>query len=106
VSTRSADRKVREILEFIRAHPGCGTEDIDVTVAKRSILDSALFQLSLHNLVENREDPDVPPRWYPIEIPVKSVYSSLADDLLESMDNLPQEQRSAYLAKRLEELMG
>lgn len=105
MSTRSVDRKMREILMFIRANPGSRTEDIDVNVGRKSILDSALFQLCVANLVENREDADVPPRWYPIEIPVKPVYSSLADELLEEMDDLPQDQRNAYLARRLKELM-
>lgn len=106
MSDRTASRKGREILEFIRVHPGCRTEDIGVSVEKRSILDSVLFQLSVAELIENREDPGKPPRWYPIEVPAQPRYLSLADNLLEKMDTLPQDQRSAYLAKRLEELMG
>jgi hypothetical protein len=105
MSARSAHRKMREILEFVRAHPGCNTEDIDA-VGKKSVLDSALLQLSIAGLVENREDPDVPPRWYPIEVPAQPRYVTLADKLLEELDKLHDDQQSAYLAKRLEELMG
>lgn len=101
------DRKVREVLEYIRVHPGCSTNDIDSTIlGKLSVIESALYQLRMTNLIENREDPGVDPRWYPIEVPAAPEYLSLADEILLKMDTFPREERKAYLAKRLEELMG
>lgn len=99
------DRKAREILEFIRAHPGCRTEDINVYVGRRSILESVIFHLGTSGLIENRAEGDKPPRWYPIEVPAQPEYLSIANDLLNELDALRQDQRKAHLAKRLEGLM-
>lgn len=100
------DRKAREILEFIRAHPGSTTEDIDSHInVGRSMLKSVIFHLGTSSLIENRAEGDKSPQWYPIEIAPPSVYLSLANDLLKELDALPQDQRKAYLAKHLEAMM-
>ena len=100
------DRKAREVLTYIRGHPGCNSQDVKANVfGSKSEIDSAIFRLRSVYLVENREEPDQEPRWIATEVPVQPEYLAMAKDFLQELESVPQDQRETYLARRLEEMM-
>lgn len=99
-----ANSLTRQILEYIKANPGCSRGDIlkYIPDAKPRSVSSILQHLSVKNAIKNPGGAGLAARWVAVESEPQERYLLIAEELLEELKDIHHSRKKKYLAERLE----
>lgn len=102
------DALTRRILEHVREHPGCTTEDVLASLPSRYSRDTAWYRIvhlrstyEIDNLGGAGRPEDV--KWHILEWEPTAFFLEFASDLLKELKDLPPRKKKSFLARRLQE---